>query len=71
MFFAFVLIACMVIVMVFFLMMHNRAIGNVIVTKARVFVGRTDIQATDIVLEREVVRVTIIDRLNLKAKPNL
>ena len=81
MFFAFVLltivvIACMLLTFMFlafvlFLMMNNRAIWNVIVTKTRVFIGSANIQAVDIILVREVVGVTIIDRLNLKAEPQL
>ena len=81
MFFAFVLltivvIACMLLTFMFlafvlFLMMNNRAIWNVIVTKTRVFIGSANIQAIDIILVREVVGVTIIDRLNLKTEPQL
>ena len=60
----------MVFVMVFafvlFFRMNHRTIWNFKVTKVRVFVGKADIQAAKIILVREIMGVSIIDRLSLQ-----
>ena len=53
---------------VLFLIMNHRAIWNLNVTKLQVFIGKTDIQAVEIILVREIMGVSIIDRLNLQTE---
>ena len=55
----------MVLIMVFFLVMYYCAIWNIKVTELRVFIGCTDINATQIILVREVMGLAIIYRLSL------
>ena len=49
-------------------MVNNRTLWNLIVVKFRVLVGKTDIQTTKIVLVREVMAITIIDRLSFQTQ---
>ena len=56
----------MVFAFVLFLRMNHRTIWNFKVTKFGVFVGKADIQAAKIILVREIMGVSIIDRLSLQ-----
>ena len=59
------ILACMI------LFMNNRAIGNIIVIKFRVLVGKTDIEATKIILVRQIMAIAIIDRLSFQTQYKL
>ena len=56
------------VVFIMILFMHNRTLWNLIVVKLRILVGKTDIQTTEIVLVREVMAITIIDRLSFQTQ---
>ena len=52
------------IVMLFFIVMHC-TIGNIVVTKIGILKSQAKVEATNIVLVRGIVGMTIIDRLGL------
>ena len=70
-FMIFIVVFIAVFIMMLFLMMYNRASWDIKVTELRVFIGSTDIKATEIVLVRDVMGVAIVDRLSFQTQCKL
>ena len=62
------LVVVFVVVFMLIFGMQNRAIGNIKVTKLRIFISKRQIQPANIVAVRQVVSVAVIHRLHLQAQ---
>ena len=59
-FFMFILVLVFMVVVLFF-SVNNRTVWNIKITKVGLFENRADVNASQIVLERKVVSITIIN----------
>ena len=69
--FIFVFVVMVIVIVVFVFGVKNGAVGNVEITEVRLFEGGADVDASQIVLKRQIIGVAIINRLPLETYSDL
>ena len=68
---AFLFVFILVFIFVFVFGVKNGAVGNVEITEVRLFEGGADVDASQIVLKRQIIGVAIVNRLPLETYSDL
>ena len=59
--FIFVLVFVIIVIIVLFFSVKNGSVGYIEITEVRLFVGGADVDASEVVLKRQVIGVAIVN----------